>query len=140
MVGHSRDGHVRGHLPPSLYGLFPPEDRGIVDAPGLMGRILNADALARSLSQPAGQPGTSLRQCTIHVLTSSDPVEISLPLPAAETAGDAAIVLTEEEFGQLLLHGYDTTAGELLGGRLDHARLHAMFPEQDFVIWQADAF
>ena len=51
-----------------------------------------------------------------------------------------ALHLNEREFAHLLFHGFDERARHHFGKRPDASFLRVLFPEQDFVIWQSDAF
>jgi hypothetical protein len=46
----------------------------------------------------------------------------------------------ERGFGRLLFRGFDASAAERLDDVRDAALLRALSPQQDFVVWRADAF
>jgi hypothetical protein len=54
--------------------------------------------------------------------------------------GEPADALDEGTFAHLLFRGFDGGVDERIGAGQDYSLLRALFPEQDFVIWQADAF
>ena len=60
-------------------------------------------------------------------------------LRAAEVR-EAMPSLNEDQFAHLLFHGFDKRAEHIIGEQLDQSLLRVLFPEQDFVIWTADAF
>ena len=48
--------------------------------------------------------------------------------------------LGEGDLAHLLFRGFDGAAGVRFGARPDASLLRTLFPEQDFVVWRADAF
>ena len=59
-------------------------------------------------------------------------------LRAAEVR-EVVVLLNEDQFAHLLFHGFDERANHIIGEQFDRSFLRALFPEQDFVIWAADA-
>ncbi len=139
-------GRIRGHLPPSLGTVFGPDKREVVGEFGLMGRVTDLTALAAALEpvwlermRSSGSPGGSFRLSTdagcAEVGVSSSGIRVG-----TQTGGDAAPLLDERAFAHLLFRGFDGAAGDLIGAQPNPSLLRVLFPEQDFVIWRADAF
>lgn len=141
-----RDGQLRCQFPPSLRAMFQPSEFEVVPGSMLMGRTINLSELLRTLEplwrdrvQESGSKGGFVRLATstghAEIRVSNGNVEIEL------TSGEGAMLaLSEGEFAHLLFHGFDAAANNRIGNRLNAALLPALFPEQDFVIWQADVF
>jgi hypothetical protein len=51
-----------------------------------------------------------------------------------------APLLDERAFVHLLFRGFDGSASDFIGAQPNSSLLQVLFPEQDFVIWRADAF
>ncbi|MBV9578083.1 MAG: GNAT family N-acetyltransferase [Chloroflexi bacterium] len=115
----------QAHLPPSRIKLFDPDERTIDTESGLMGRVVSLETFVDTVRPlwehrlfEAGVPGVLLR-----LDTSCGACEVQL--------GDGSLVLgplSEEHLADLLFHGCDHTAENIL------------FPPQDFVLWSADDF
>jgi hypothetical protein len=57
------------------------------------------------------------------------------------STGEVANALNERAFAHLMFRGFDAAATEeRIGAGQNPSLLRALFPEQDFVIWRADAF
>ena len=145
-VAARRGGRLRGHLPLSLRESLLSHKREILNEFGLMGRVVDLSALALALEpvwlhrlRTSGGGGGSFSLAAgaghAEVRVSDEGVRI-YPL----RAGGAAHALDERAFAHLLFRGYDAAADERLGARPDSALLRGLFPEQDFVLWRADAF
>jgi N-acetylglutamate synthase-like GNAT family acetyltransferase len=145
-ISMQRDGQLQGLFPPSLRTVFPPCEFGIVPEPGLMGRAINLaelmhvlEPLWRERVQEAG-----IREGILCLSTSAGRAEVQvtnghLQVNVQSVAGEAPH-LNEHEFAHLLFHGFDERAHHHFGKRPDASFLRVLFPEQDFVIWQSDAF
>ena len=139
-------GRLQGHRPPSLETLFAAEERQTVGEAGLMGRVVDLDALLHVL-QPLWHQrlrGAMPPPVTLVLATSWGAAEIRASAAGLQIrrtdAAAAEQSLNEEELAHLLFHGFDTAAAELFDGRPDAPLLRALFPPQDFVLWMADAF
>ncbi len=141
-----RGNRVRTNLPPSLRGPLLPAGGELVEEFALMGRVINPEALAAALEpawlrrmETSGSRGGSFRLSTragtAKVRASSSGVRVY----RQETEG-VRTSLGERAFAHLLLRGFDDAAGERVGTVRDPSLLAALFPEQDFVVWRADAF
>lgn len=141
-----RDGQLQGLFPPSLRTIFLPGEFGVVPEPGLMGRAINLaelmhvlESLWRERVQDAGiREGilclsTSAGRAVIQVTNGHLQVNV-------QSVAEEAPHLNEREFAHLLFHGFDARAQRHFGKRPDSSFLQVLFPEQDFVIWQSDAF
>lgn len=145
-IAMQSDGHLQGQFPPSLLNLFLPGEFGIIPEHGLMGRVINLVELVHALEalwfervREAGMPEGSLKVSTsaghAAIRVSNAAIQVD-QLHDAETVSP----LNEGEFAHLLFHGFDERARTLVGQRPDASFLQILFPAQDFVIWQADAF
>ena len=147
LASMQHNGQLQGQFPPSLRALFLPGEIGIIPEPGLMGRVINLAELlyamkpmwrdrVREASSSAGTfyLATSAGRAVVQVTGGN--LEANM-LNATQIQEDT---LNEREFAHLLLHGFDERAGNIIGKPLDSSFLRVIFPEQDFVIWQADAF
>ncbi|MDQ4106977.1 MAG: hypothetical protein M3157_07390, partial [Actinomycetota bacterium] len=137
-------GRLGAQLPPSLMTMFRPHESEVASAFGLMGRALDVGALATALEpawirqlQSSGHRGGSL-----HVSGAAGRAEMRVDGSGVEVESRAsqACALGEGEFAHLLFRGFDETAAGRLGDRPDSDLLRVLFPEQDFVVWRADAF
>jgi predicted acetyltransferase len=140
------DGQLQGQFPPSLRTIFLPGEYGIVPDPGLMGRVINLAELLHVL-EPLWRERVrkaGVREGAFFLSTSAGPaaVQVTEGQLQIDLLSDAAEVslLDERELAHLLFHGFDERAYHVLGKRRDSPFLQVLFPEQDFVIWQADAF
>jgi GNAT superfamily N-acetyltransferase len=145
-VSMRRDGQLQGQFPPSMKAIFLPGEFATIPEPGLMGRIINLAELLRVL-EPAWlgrirEAGRS--EGALYLSTSVGRVSIRISNANIQTnelsVAETAPSLNEREFAHLLFHGFDEHADNLIGNRPDASFLRLLFPEQDFVIWQADAF
>ena len=140
-----RGGRLRAFLPPSLRTLFLPREAEISNEFALMGRVLDLRKLVAALEpswlrrvrEAGGREGSfrlAARQDNVEVRVSAEGVRLR------ESADEGAYALDEGSFAHLLFRGFDAAAEEKLGGGYDVSLLRALFPEQDFVVWRADAF
>jgi ribosomal protein S18 acetylase RimI-like enzyme len=140
------DGHLQGQFPRSLRAVFLPGEFEILPEFGFMGRAINLVELLHSLEpvwrervQVAGWSegslslSTSAGRAVVQVANGNIQVEV----PGVD---ETVPSLDERESAHLLFHGFDERANNLLKKELDSSFLQILFPEQDFVIWQADAF
>ncbi|MFL5627477.1 MAG: GNAT family N-acetyltransferase [Ktedonobacteraceae bacterium] len=141
-----RDGQLQGQLPPSLTAsLFLAGEFSIIPDPGLMGRVLNLDVLLRVLA-PAWEERVrtaGLSEGSLPLATSAGHAHVQVingQIHVYPHSAETAHALHEREFAHLLFHGFDKRAQALMGTRPDVSFLRVLFPEQDFAIWQADAF
>ncbi len=146
LAAAARDREIFGVLPPSLCTLFRPGEHEVRSRPGLMGRVVNLPALVRTL-EPVWQQraqATSVGDGAVTLATSAGRAQLRVSAArvqvGAATARSPAPALDERALAHLLFHGFDGTASAHLGPRADETLLRALFPPQDFVIWQADAF
>ncbi|MBV9359183.1 MAG: GNAT family N-acetyltransferase, partial [Chloroflexi bacterium] len=124
---------LKAHLPPSLLGVFRPDERVLFAEHGLMGRVLNIGRLVQMLRpvwerrlRAAGLAGAALR------LETSDGY-----LDVQTGAGTPPVLaLDEARLARLLFHGCDTAPD----AAQDDEALRVLFPPQDFVLWPADDF
>ncbi|MDP9440562.1 MAG: GNAT family N-acetyltransferase [Actinomycetota bacterium] len=141
-----RGNRIRANLPPSLRGLVIPTEGELVEEFALMGRVIDPEALVAALEpawlrrmETSGSRGGSFRLSTragtAEVRASFSGVRVY----RQETEG-VRTSLGERAFAHLLLRGFDAAAGERVGTVRDPSLLAALFPEQDFVVWRADAF
>ena len=111
-----------------------------------MGRVIDLAALAAALepvwirrARASGAPAGSFRLATsagrAEVWVGDEWVQLD-----SLGAGEPANALGEDELAHLLFHGFDAAAGERFDARSDSSLLRTLFPEQDFVVWRADAF
>ncbi len=139
-------GQLLGLLPPSLASLFAAEERQMAAATGLMGRVVDLDALLRVLEPLWRQrlEGATLPPGTLFLTTSGGNVELQVSATGVQTNRTDAVpverALNEVELAHLLFHGFDAAASELFAGRPEELLLPLLFPPQDFVLWPADAF
>jgi predicted N-acetyltransferase YhbS len=142
-----RDGQLQGQFPPSMKAIFLPGEFRIIPEPGLMGRVINLAELLHALEpvwldrmrDAGGSEGalhlfTSAGEAAIRIRSNGN-IQVKEP-----GATGTASSLNEREFAHLLLHGFDERAEDMCGKRQDASFLRMLFPEQDFVIWKADAF
>ena len=138
-----RGGRLQAFLPPSLLTLFQPHEGEVMTEFGLMGRVLDLPTLATALQpvwlrrvRESGGRGGSF-----HLATSVDSAEVRVSDEEVRLdtsgVGEPADALDESEFAHLLFRGFDDAASKRFDAR---PLLRTLFPEQDFVIWQADAF
>lgn len=138
------EGRLEGIVPPSLVGLFDPTETAVYDRPGLMGRIVDLNRLVETFrpiwmerSARAGLSGS------VTVESRSDRFEIVVEesgvcmWPDGRREGSG---LTAQRFSHLLFRGLDMVAEGFVSGRHDEELLRTLFPPQDFVIWESDAF
>jgi len=140
------DGQLEGHFPTALRTLFRPEEHEIAVEEGLMGRVVNLDVLVRTLAPvwAARARAAGITEATFGLTSSDTRVAIALrdgELLVDSPAPDEPLPeLSEQALGHLLLRGFDRAAEPLVGDRVAHTLIRALFPEQDLVIWPADAF
>lgn len=141
-----RDGRLQGQLPPLLRAVFLPGEFGIIPESGLMGRVINLAELLHALDplwHDRVQEAES-SEGTLCLLTGAGNATLQVTMENIQVdmqdTSEAVPSLNEHEFAHLLFHGFDERAHHLLGDRPDASFLQALFPMQDFVIWQADAF
>lgn len=143
------DGQLQGQFPPSLRDIFLPREANTIPEFGLMGRAINLAELAHMLEslwrerlrEAGGSEGaftlsTSAGRAGVRV--QNEQIQV-IELPAA-AAPETTPSLDEGAFAHLLFHGCDERAGSTIGDVVNMPYLRVLFPEQDFVIWQADAF
>jgi N-acetylglutamate synthase-like GNAT family acetyltransferase len=141
-----RDGRLEGHFPPSLRTLFRPDEHEVAAEEGLMGRVVNVDVLAHTLAPvwEARARAAGITDATFGLTSSDTRVAVALrggKLRVDSPAPDEPLPeLSEPALAHLLLRGFDRAAEPLVGDRVAHTLIRALFPEQDFVIWPADAF
>lgn len=140
------DGYLQGQLPRSLRGIFLPGEFEVVSDPGLMGRVIDLAALLHAL-QPLWSDRireASISDGAVRLSTMAGPAAIYVQNGNMridmQDIDEHVPSLSEGEFAHLLFHGFDERADTVMGDRLDAAFLRVLFPEQDFVTWQADAF
>jgi predicted N-acetyltransferase YhbS len=142
-----RCGHkIQANLPPSLRRTLLPTEGELVEEFGLMGRVIDLEAVAATLEpvwvrriRASGNRDSSFR-----LSTSAGTAEVrvsasGIRLDRQETEG-VVISVDERAFAYLLLRGFDVAADERVGTVRDSSLLRVLFPEQDFVVWRADAF
>ncbi len=145
-VAGRRGRRIRANLPPSLRGTLLPDERELVEEFALMGRVIDSEALAAALEpvwlrriKTSGNRGGSFRLSagggTAEVRASASGIRVDRQGREGE-----AISLDERAFAHLLFRGFDAAAGERVGTARDPSLLRVLFPEQDFVVWRADAF
>ena len=146
-ISMQRGGQLQGQFPPSLRAVFLPGEANTLPESGLMGRAINLAELLRVLEPLWRERLRAASGCegALILSTSAGRAEVRIQneeiqvseLPAAQTP-EATPSLDEGAFAHLLFHGCDERAG-----RIDVVGipcLRVLFPEQDFVIWSADAF
>ena len=146
-ISMQRGGQLQGQFPPSLRAVFLPGEADTLPESGLMGRAINLAELLRVLEPLWRERLRAASGCegALILSTSAGRAEVRIQneeiqvseLPAAQTP-EATPSLDEGAFAHLLFHGCDERAG-----RIDVVGipcLRVLFPEQDFVIWSADAF
>ena len=146
-ISMQRGGQLQGQFPPSLRAVFLPGEANTLPESGLMGRAINLAELLRVLEPLWRERLRAASGCegALILSTSAGRAEVRIQneeiqvseLPAAQTP-EATPSLDEGAFAHLLFHGCDERAG-----RIDVVGipcLRVLFPEQDFVIWPADAF
>lgn len=148
-IAMQRGGQLQGQFPPSLRDVFLPGEANTVPESGLMGRAINLAELVHVLEplwcerlrEVGGSEGaftllTSAGRVGIGIQNEEIQVEELSPTATLETRPS----LNEGAFAHLLFHGCDERAGSTMGNVVNIPCLQVLFPEQDFVIWQADAF
>jgi hypothetical protein len=112
-----------------------------------MGRVLDLEGVAAALKpswldrvRASGTRGGSFRLSAANaggaeVWVSALGVRVN-----RQEREKAAISLNEGAFAHLLFRGFDAAADERIGADQDLTFLRVLFPEQDFVVWRADAF
>ena len=146
-ISMQRGGQLQGQFPRSLRAVFLPGEANTLPESGLMGRAINLAELLRVLEPLWRERLRAASGCegALILSTSAGRAEVRIQneeiqvseLPAAQTP-EATPSLDEGAFAHLLFHGCDERAG-----RIDVVGipcLRVLFPEQDFVIWPADAF
>ncbi len=141
-----RGNRVRTNIPPSLRGQLLPAQGEVVEEFALMGWVIDPEAVVAALRpawlarvRASGDLGGSFR-----ISTGAGPAEVradatGIRVQPEETQG-AEVSLDERAFAHLLFRGFDAAAGERVGAVRDASLLRILFPEQDFVVWRADAF
>ena len=121
----------------------------MISEPGLMGRTINLTELVRTLEPLLCERLREAGECegSFILSTSAGRVEVRIQNEeiqvnelAATVTAEATPSLDEGAFAHLLFHGFDERAGNVIGDASDAPCLRVLFPEQDFVIWPADAF
>jgi len=140
-----RGRRIRVNLPPSLRRLLLSTEKELVEESGLMGRVIDLEAVAAALEpvwvrriRTSGNRGDSFR-----LSTSAGTAEVrasvsGIRVDRQETEG-VAISVEEPAFAHLLFRGFDAAA-ERVGTVPNPSLLQVLFPEQDFVVWWADVF
>jgi len=138
-------GRLRAHLPPSLAPLLAAAAETTSHERGLMGRVISIPTLLQALSTAwserlrdaqhqggllylEGAAGRAAIRCS--------PAGVQL----VSEAGAGPPGLDESELAQLLFHGAGKLGKQAAGTAESRSLLHALFPPQDFVIWEADTF
>jgi predicted GNAT family N-acyltransferase len=142
-----RCGHrIQGNLPASLRTLLRPDQTQITKEAGLMGRVLDLEGVAAALKpawidrvRASGTRGGSFRLSAAHAGGAEVWVSASGVRVDRQEREKAAISLNEGAFAHLLFRGFDAAA-QRIGADQDLTFLRVLFPEQDFVVWRADAF
>jgi len=148
-ISMHREEQLQGQFPPSLRAVFLPGEFGIIPEAGLMGRVINLAELLHMLEpiwrdrvQEAGKSEGTLWLATSagHAVVQVTSGKLQVNMLRTAEGREAVPLLNERKFAHLLFHGFDERAYHIIGERLDRSFLWALFPEQDFVIWPADAF
>ena len=149
-ISMHRKGQLQGQLPPSLRGVFLHGEFGIIpEEAGLMGRVINLATLLQVLEpvwrDRVREAGTSegalwLATSAGHAVLQVTGGKLEVKVLEAAEVREALPSLNEDQFAHLLFHGFDKRAEHIIGEQLDRSFLRVLFPEQDFVIWTADAF
>jgi predicted N-acetyltransferase YhbS len=142
-----RRGHrIRVNLPPSLRGLLLSTEKELVEEFGLMGRVIDLEAVAAALEpvwmrriRSSGNPDGSFRLSTSAGTAEVGVSASGIRVDRQETEG-VTISVDERAFAHLLFRGFDAAADERVGTVRDSSLLQVLFPEQDFVVWRADVF
>ncbi|MBV9356733.1 MAG: GNAT family N-acetyltransferase [Chloroflexi bacterium] len=127
---------LEARVPGSLFAIFRPEEPALRIDTGLMGRVLDVDALVGAL-----RPLWEARLLAVGLAGA----ELALQTSAGErrvqvgAAGLPVVRVSEAQLAHLLFHGADASAGWLPPGA-EAELLRALFPPQDFVMWPADDF
>jgi predicted acetyltransferase len=142
------DGLLQGQFPRSLRAVFLPGEFEILPESALMGRAINLVELLHALeplwcervqvekwSEGVLSLSTSAGRARVQAANGKINIQVEAPGVAEKVPS-----LDEREFAHLLFHGFDERANSLIRNQLDLSFLRVLFPEQDFVIWQADAF
>ena len=137
---------MRASLPPSLITLFRPHEADLTSEFGMMGRVLDLAALAAAL-EPVWirrVRDSGVRGGSFYLSTSAGGAEVRVSDAEVRLgpsgSGEPVDALGEGGLAHLLFRGFDGAAGERFGARPDASLLRTLFPEQDFVVWRADAF
>ena len=149
-ISMHREEQLQGQFPPSLRGVFLHGEFGIIpEEAGLMGRVINLAELLQVM-EPVWRDRVREAETSEGVLwlaTSSGHAviqvtgrELQMDVLRAAEVREAVVLLNEDQFAHLLFHGFDERADHIIGEQFDRSFLRALFPEQDFVIWAADAF
>ncbi len=145
-VAGRRGRRIRVNLPPSLRRLLLPTERELVEEFGLMGRVIDLEAVAAALEpvwvRRIRKSGN--RDDSFPLSTSAGTAEVrvgasGIRVDRQETEG-GTISVDERAFAHLLFRGFDAAADERVGTVRDPSLLRVLFPEQDFVVWRADVF
>ena len=139
-------GHLQGQFPPSLRTFFLPGEFETIEEHGLMGRVINFAELIHALEPVWNERirEAGVTEGALLLSTSSGRITIQATRgyirmnPSGVIGAQSSV--DEQEFAHLLFHGFDERANNLPGKQADSSFLRALFPQQDFVIWQADAF
>jgi GNAT superfamily N-acetyltransferase len=145
-VARRRGHRIRVNLPPSLRGLLFSTEKGFVEEFGLMGRVIDLEAVAAALEpvwvrriRTVGNRGDSFRLSTSAGTAEVQASASGIRVDRQETEG-VAISVDERAFAHLLFRGFDAAADERVGTVRRPSLLRVLFPEQDFVVWRADVF
>jgi len=144
-----RNGQLHGHLPRSQRAIFFPAEFELVSDPGLMGRVINLAELMRVLEplwrERIGNAGYG--EGSFHVTTSAGDATVRVSNGAVQTrvqdaqpTNEKMVPLSESDFAHLLFHGVDEYARSFVDNSPNAPLLRILFPEQDFVMWESDAF
>ena len=145
-VAGRRGRRIRGNLPPSLRGLLLPTERQVVEEFGLMGRVIDLEAVAAALEpvwmrriRTSGNGDDSFRLSTSAGTAEVRVSALGIRVDRQETER-VAFSVDERAFAHLLFRGFDGAADERVCTVPNPSLLQALFPEQDFVVWRADVF
>ena len=114
-----------------------------------MGRVINLAELLQVMEpvwrDRVREAGTSegalwLSTSSGHAVIQVTGGKLQVDVLRAAEVREAVVLLNEDQFAHLLFHGFDERADHIIGEQFDRSFLLALFPEQDFVIWAADAF
>ncbi len=135
-LGRRAEPLLEAHLPPSLVGIFHPEERVLLLEHGLMARVLQVESLVRTFRPVCEQRlrASGLGGAHLRLRLSAGDLDLHL--------GDSTplvVSLHEAQLTHLLFHGRDASILPPVPER-DEDVLLALFPAQDFVMWPADNF